>query len=203
VLVKDGLVAATCAVGVTMKTRLPNTTSSQDEDEIGAYCVTAVRDFTGLLTSQMGGMVGTWVQHRTPHDNGKSAGLAPRVTMLPVHDYLPVSNAWSAEKLAANNASADGRNSYCVAGRLPRAARDDDSRNYELAPAAVSSLHLCEALCTERLESCHAVEFNALIRRCELWYHWPQMVAARRGSICLKRVTTMKQTTIGPGLSGQ
>lgn len=176
-----------------MKVRLPNTTTSQDEDEIGAYCVTAVRDFTSLLTMQMGGMIGTWVRGKTPHDNGPTAGLAAALpTMRTVHEYLPISKGWPAEKLATYNVTADGRNSRCIVGRWPRAGRDDDSRNYQLVESPVNHLHECEGHCTEHLSSCNAIQYKAAARRCELWYRWPQTAGWSRGTTCLKRVTSQQ-----------
>lgn len=173
-----------------MKERLPNGTTTQDEDEIGAYCVTAVRDFTSLLTKEMGGMVGTWIRGVTPHDNGPTGGLAAqRPATRTVHEYLPISKEWSVEKLAANNVTADGLNSYCVMSRAPRAGHDDSGRYYRLVDRPVGALRECEGLCTEHAPSCYAIQFQVAAQRCELWAHCPQVTGWRRGAMCLRRVS--------------
>lgn len=182
---KDALIASTCAVGVLMKVNLPNTTSLQDEDEIGAYCVTAVRDMSLMLSQQTAGMVGRWVRGTTPHNLTGEANGPTIVAMRAVHDFLPVTDKWSDERLRALNVTATGEDAECRAKYL----RDDSARAYKLVDPT-DSLSECQGKCIEHMRWCHAVEYTALTRRCELWYHWPQMVAPSvNGSTCLRRVT--------------
>jgi len=187
-LVKDGLVAGTCAVGVMMKMR-KNTTTQADEDEIGAYCVTAVRDFTSILTTQTTGTVGHWIRRDIDHQESGRSQSATRTVL----EYIPVVRDWSAEKLAQNNATAEGKDLECRG----KNARDDSTRNYLLVEGDVKTQRECEAVCSEHLSSCHAIEYTARSKRCEMWAHFPQMVQYSRGSstVCLKRL--QRQVPVG------
>lgn len=183
----DALIAGTCAVGVTMKAKLANSTSNKDEDEIASYCLTALRDFTGIIGRQMGGMVGTWVRGETPHETPYSPHPPPSPPSPPpmrvVYDYEPVVKSWNATALAAAQVrTRSGQHTACRHEHM-----EDTSPHYFRAHGGVRAIEDCMRMCSNN-GACKGIEYNAALARCEVWFRDLNSVAPADNFVCLRRI---------------